>query len=134
MKPGDRVDVIGVIDMGGGKTNKIAKILLQDVVVLATGKNINNNVARSLEADPAGGQAKIRSLAEDATFNSVTLEVDAAQAQMLALMVSGGEASISISLRNNDDSDRTNLQGTMITDVLGADIGKIRMPASQGQR
>jgi pilus assembly protein CpaB len=54
IKPGDRVDLIAVIDAGGGKENKVVKTVLQDIVVLATGHYITNNVARSVEVDRRG--------------------------------------------------------------------------------
>jgi pilus assembly protein CpaB len=132
VKPGDRVDLITIVDMGGGKGNRIAKTLLQDVVVLATGRNVNNNSARVTEPDPGNdGKTRVRSLAEDASFSTVTVEVEPAQAQMLALVASGGESSVILSLRNNDDSDRVNLGSTMYSDVLGPDQARLmREPAA----
>ncbi|NDG86259.1 MAG: Flp pilus assembly protein CpaB, partial [Proteobacteria bacterium] len=52
LKPGDRVDLISVIDVGasaGGRENKIAKTLLQDVVILAVGRSVTNNLARKID-------------------------------------------------------------------------------------
>ena len=132
-KPGDRVDLIGVMDPGGGKENKIAKTLLQDVVVLSVGRRVANNVARVLEADSYGGKDRVRSLAEDTSFTSITLEVEPAQAQMMALVMSNGDAALSLSLRNNDDTERTNLGSTIVGDILGPDASRVRQPASQGR-
>jgi pilus assembly protein CpaB len=129
VKPGDRVDLIAVLDMGGGKDKKIAKTILQDVVVLSTGRTVTNNVARVIEADPYGGKDKVRSTAEDSTFASVTLEVDPAQAQMLALVMGNGDNALMLSLRNNDDTERTNVASTVFTDILGVDAQKVRAPA-----
>ena len=111
VKPGDRIDLIAVLDMGGGKEGKLAKTLLQDIVVLAVGRNVQGNVARTVEND-FSGKEKIKSLAEDFSFNSVTLEVDPAQAQTLALVMNSGDNVLDISLRNNDDSDRQNVGST----------------------
>lgn len=131
LKAGDRVDLIAVLDLGGGKENKIAKTILQDVVVLSTGRAVNNNVARVLEADAYGGKDKVRSLAEDFTFTSVTLEVDPAQAQAIALVLGNGDNALTLSLRNNDDTDRTNMGATVFTDVVGADAARVRSVAGK---
>lgn len=129
VKPGDRVDLIGVVDMGGGKANKVAKVLLQDVVVLATGKNINNNAARLVEMDALTNKTKVQSLAEDTAFNSVTLEVDPIQAEMMVLIQANGDTSMSLALRNNDDTDRAPIPSMNYNDVLGLDLSKTRAPA-----
>ncbi|MEK6578835.1 MAG: Flp pilus assembly protein CpaB [Bdellovibrionota bacterium] len=129
VKPGDRVDLIAILDVGGGKENKIAKTVMQDVVVLAVGKNVTNNVARIADQDSAGRE-KFRSLAEDTSFGSVTLEVEPAQAQALALVIGNGDAAISLSLRNNDDTERNGIPAITYGDVLGADSVRVRRPAS----
>ncbi len=126
VKPGDRVDLLAIIDMGGGKENKIAKTILQDVVVLSIGRYVSNNVARTVEADPFGGPNKIRSLVEDFSFASVTLEVEPIQAQMIALILAGGDSAITLSLRNNDDTDRVNVPSTVFGDLLGSDAAKLK--------
>jgi pilus assembly protein CpaB len=129
VKPGDRVDVIAVLDMGGGKEGKIAKTILQDAVVLAVGRSVTGNIARTVEQDPNGGKDKVKSLAEDFSFASVTLEVEPIQAEQLALIMNSGDNVIDLSLRNNDDTDRQSILSTSYLDMLGADINKIRRPA-----
>jgi pilus assembly protein CpaB len=131
VKPGDRVDVIGVIDLGGGKGNKIAKTLLQDVIVLATGRNVSNNPARTIESDSLTGKERIKSLTEDYSFSSVTIEVDPVQAQMLALVMQNGESALMLSLRNNEDTERGAVGTMSYGDVLGIDLSKSRAPASK---
>lgn len=126
VKPGDRVDLVAVMDMGGGKENKIAKTILQDVVVLSIGRYITNNIARTVESDPFGGPNKIKSLAEDFSFASVTLEVEPVQAQTLALLMSSGDNGVILSLRNNDDVDRATLPATTYGDLLGPDAAKLK--------
>jgi pilus assembly protein CpaB len=126
VKPGDRVDLIAVLDMGGGKENKIAKTVLQDVVVLSVGRSITNNVARVIEADPIGGKERVKSLAEDFTFASVTLEVEPPQAQMLALIMGAGDNALTLSLRNNDDIDRQNYNSIIFSDILGNDAARVQ--------
>jgi pilus assembly protein CpaB len=129
VKPGDRVDIIAVLDMGGGKEGKIAKTILQDVVVLAVGRSVTGNIARTVEQDPNGGKDKIKSLAEDYSFASVTLEVEPLQAEQLALIMNSGDNVIDLSLRNNDDTDRQSIVSTSYVEMLGADINKVRKPA-----
>ena len=134
IKPGDRVDLIAVIDMGGGKENKIAKTILQDIVVLSIGRYVTNNVARSVEMDPLGGKDRVRSLAEDFSYSSVTLEIEPIQAQTLALILANGDSALTLSLRNNDDTDRTSIATTGFQEVLGADYARAKPPNAQGKR
>jgi pilus assembly protein CpaB len=132
LKPGDRVDLIGVFDMGGGRENRFAKTLLQDVVVLAVGRSLTNNPSRTVEYDPVNGKEKIRSLSEDVTFNTVTVEVEPSQAPALALIQSGGDAQIFLALRHNDDSDRINTTTLSLRDLVPeASRGGGRLPAGR---
>ena len=133
MKPGDRVDLIAVLDPGGGKENKIAKTILQDVVVLAVGKYVTNNAARKIERDPRSGKISVKPIATFEGFGSITVEVEPAQAQMLSLIVQGGNQLV-VTLRNNDDSDRVGVAGVMIADVLGADASRIVKKTAGGKR
>jgi len=130
IKPGDRVDIIAVIDAGAGsgRDSKIAKTIMQDVVILAVGRNITNNIARKVETDGASGKTRIKSLNDFDGYSSVTLEVDPAQAQMIAAIMGGSSNKLVLSLRNNDDTDRTNLPFVRAQDALG---GEVRMPAQQ---
>jgi pilus assembly protein CpaB len=127
IKPGDRVDLIAMIDMGGGKENKMAKTILQDVVVLSIGRYVTNNVARVIEADQYSGAQRVKSLTEDFSYSSITVEVDPTQAQILTLVMNSDDNAITLSLRNNEDNDRTNIAGTVLTDVLGPDAARIKI-------
>jgi pilus assembly protein CpaB len=131
VKPGDRVDLIAISDLGGGKENKIAKTVLQDVVVLSIGRYITNNVARLVETDPAGGKDRVKSLAEDFSFSSVTLEVEPPQAQAIALLLASGDNSLTLSLRNNDDVERLNFPSTTLMDIFGAEAARVRGPGKK---
>lgn len=132
VKPGDRVDLIAVLDLGGGKENKMSKTILQDIVVLSTGRHVTHNEARTIEVDPYGGKPKVKSLSEDTSFGTVTLEVEPLQAQMLALVMANGENALTLSLRNNDDTDRVAVGASTLTDLLGADAARIqRGPAGK---
>lgn len=134
VKPGDRVDLIAIIDAGSGKEGKFAKTVLQDVVVLAVGRNVTNNVARIIERDPASKVNKIRSLTDYDGFASVTLEVEPSQAQTLALLMASGNNSLTLSLRNNDDSDRNAMPGVSMYDVMGSDGAKVKAISEANRR
>jgi pilus assembly protein CpaB len=134
IKPGDRVDVISIIDVGGGKDAKLTKTVLQDVVVLAVGLSVTNNVARAIEPDPFGGKDKIRNLASDTSFATITLEVDPQQVQLITTVLNNGENSLTLSLRNNDDSELVPLMSTTIYDVLGPDAAKIQRNLAGARR
>ena len=133
VKPGDRIDLIVIIDTGQGKENRVAKTLLQDVVILAVGRNVTNNLARVVEGD-ANKKKTARSLTEDFTFNTVTIEVEPQQAQMIALVTAAGDTPMAISLRNNDDTERQNIPPMMLNDVLGADASRIQPRAPAGNQ
>lgn len=130
VKPGDRIDLVAVMDTGGGKENRIAKTILQDVVILAVGKNVTNNVPRILQ-DDGSGKPRVKSLVEDTSFGTITLELDPTQSQALALVMTNSENVLVVTLRNNDDIDRQATGVTTLNDVLGADVAK-RAPAGAG--
>ena len=125
VKPGDRVDIIAILEVGSGKENKVAKTILQDVVVLSIGRYITNNAPRLVEADTLGAKDRVRSLAEDFTFASVTLEVDPTQAQMLVL-ANGLDGSLTLALRNNDDVERQPINAVTMADLLGTDASRLK--------
>lgn len=132
IKPGDRVDVIAVLDLGGGKDTKVSKTILQDVVVLSVGQNVTNNIPRKIEMD--GNKVNYRSLNEDATYDTVTIEVEPEQAQVVALVAGNGENAMTLVLRNNDDNERKNFGSTMMSDILGGDAGRIQRNTASMKR
>ncbi len=134
LKPGDRVDVIAVIDPPGstGKGNQISKTILQDVPVLAVGKFITSHVPRREEKDESG-RVIVRNLAENDAYGTITVEVDPPNAQVMAYFNNGG-GSLTLSLRNNDDTERVVLAPTTMRDMLGNDgTGAPRAPAAAKQ-
>jgi len=134
VKPGDRVDVITVFDLNGGK-DKVVKTVLQDVAVLAVGRHVTNNIPRFVDQDPFSGKLRTKSLVQFDGFASVTLEVEPAQVQMIALILANQNNSIILSLRNNDDSDRVSVNAMGLPDVLNSDGALLnrRTPAGQGR-
>jgi pilus assembly protein CpaB len=132
LRPGDRVDVLTSIEYGKGDAQRReVKTVLQDVIVLATGSHVTNNIPRLLERD-ASGKASFRNLNGDTSFATVTLEVNANEAQSLIYIMSASPGSIYLSLRNPNDRTRLSLGITSVQTVLGkAELNQeIRLPAS----
>jgi pilus assembly protein CpaB len=127
IKPGDRVDVIALIDGGGNKENRVAKTIMQDIPILSVGRYVTNNAPRIVDADSAGKE-RVKTLNDDFSFTSATVEVDAVQAQMLSLLISLGESTLSLTLRNNDDTERVVTPSTNLADIMGGDFSRIRPP------
>ncbi len=126
VKPSDRVDVIAVIDVtSSGGVQRVARTILQDVAILAVGRSVTNNLPRKVDVDPSSGKQTVRPLADYDGYSSVTLEVEPAAAQSLALL-SMGNSTLFLTLRNADDTDRTSVGLVTQSDILG----DIRRPAS----
>ena len=128
LKPGDRVDVLSTIDPSGSG-NKLmleTRTILQDVIVLATGKYVTNTVPGILEADPFRGEGPKTplNLATYTAFANVTLEVTPNDAQIL--VYAAKNLDIYLALRNNDDSKREDDLGkTMMKDLMGKDSANL---------
>jgi pilus assembly protein CpaB len=95
--PGDRVDVLVTVKEPRGK-QEITKIVLEDVVVLATGTEFRN-------------QDK-----EEYSFEVYTLEVTAEESEKLALAANKGR--LQFALRNSSDSETVLTKGTTVRDLL----------------
>ena len=120
IKPGDRVDLISIIDYGGGRKDMVkAKTILQDVLVLSTGLNITNSIPM-VGIQGENNEVRTMKLNNYTSFSSVTLEVDSFQAQKIILLKYLGSKP-SLALRNNDDKKIVRIQGTRLYDVLGED-------------
>lgn len=96
IKPGDYVDVIGVLGSSNSVVNeaKNAVVLLQRVLVLATGNDTSPEQAKdSKEANPYQSE------------NLLTLSLTLTEAQILALASERGR--ITVAVRHPDDQART---------------------------
>lgn len=117
IKPGDRVDILSLLDYGSGRIEMMkVKTVLQDVYVLATGKRVTNEIPMvGLKVDK---EIKALNLNTYNNFNTITLELTPSDAQKLLFLrkVGGG---IYISLRNNTDKVKEKIGGTRLFDVLG---------------
>lgn len=134
LKPGDRIDVISALDIGKGADQKReVKTLLQDVVILATGLKIANELPRLFET--SGKETYIRNLRSDTNFSTITIEVDPKEAQDLIYILSTSPGSLFLALRHPSDRAKTRLPVSTIEGVLGkVDAGminqQIRLPAA----
>jgi pilus assembly protein CpaB len=119
IKPGDRVDVLTLIDYAGGRKDKLKiKTVLQNVYVLSTGLSVTNNIPLvGLKTD---NEVKTMKLNNYTNFNSVTLELTPFEVQKMIYLIRAGSG-IYLSLRNNDDKKTEVISGTRIFDVLGED-------------
>lgn len=123
VRPGDRIDLMTAIDIGGGVNRRTeVKTLLQDVVILATGIQITNNIPRVKEG------ASIRNLRGDLSFSTVTVEATPQEAQDLIAIMASAPGSIYLSLRHPSDRRKTDLRTSNLESVL-RDSGS-RLPGS----
>lgn len=130
IRPGDRIDILTSVESGKGQTSRReVKTLLQNVVILATGVQITNNIPRKLESDTAG-KLSFRNLNGDTTFNAVTIEVSPKDAQNLVFIMSASPGSIYLTLRNPNDITTTQYATATVDSVLGrADNNIVVEPA-----
>lgn len=134
LKPGDRIDIVAAVDVGKGQTQRReVKTILQDVVVLATGLRVANELPRLYEK--VGREDYIRSLRSDTSFNTITIEATPQEAQNLIYMLSTAAGSLYITLRH--PSDRSNVKlftsslETVLNKVDASTLSEqVRQPAS----
>jgi pilus assembly protein CpaB len=125
IRPGDRVDIITSISYGDGRTERReVKTLLQDILVLATGLNVTNNIPRALQLDTFNGKPAYKNLNGDTGYNTVTVEVGPQEAQNLIYILSVAPGAIFLSLRNGNDKIQPRLPTSTIDTVLGTDSDK----------
>jgi pilus assembly protein CpaB len=137
IKPGDRVDVIKLLDYAGGKKDKFkVKTILQDVLVLSTGLSISNSIpiiGRNIQSEVK--QLKLNTYTN---YDTITLEVDPFQVQQLIFLMGGmGGSKLFFSLRNNDDKNIVRINSTRLFDLMGDDAPEVRQyfdEENQGRR
>jgi pilus assembly protein CpaB len=119
LKPGDRVDILALVDYASGKKERLkVKTVLQDVLILSTGLFVTNSVPIvNLKSDVDMKQMKFNTYTN---FNTVTLELTPFEVQKMVFLVTSGSG-IYLSLRNNDDKSIERISATRLFDVLGED-------------
>ena len=118
IKPGDRVDLIASLDLGSGASQRReVKTIMQDVVILATGIKIINELPRLFEKQ--GKDDFIRNLRGDTSFTTITVEVAPNEAQELIYILSTSPGSSFLSLRNPTDNSKKQPPVSSVKSVLG---------------
>ncbi|MBT4760476.1 MAG: Flp pilus assembly protein CpaB [Bdellovibrionaceae bacterium] len=117
IKPGDRIDLIAALDVGKGQAKrKEVKTMLQDVIILATGLVITNELPRLYEK--IGKDNYIKSMRGDTSFNTITIEVSPKEAQELIYILATAPSSLFVTLRNPNDHTKKRLNISTENSVL----------------
>jgi len=126
IKPGDRIDILSSIDYGqGDRERREVKTVLQDVLVIATGRNVIASIPTELIKDPISGK-EIKQDLRRVPYATVTVEVTPEEAQGIVFLLTAGEGNIFMSLRNTDDRSLEKLYTTDEDKILGPRSGKAR--------
>lgn len=120
IKPGDRVDVIVIVDYSQGKMDKKkVKTLLQDVLILSTGKNMTNSIPIYGVKTPQEIKTMKANVYE--RYNTVTLELTPYEIQKLVFAQQVYGYRPYFSLRNNNDQKRVRIKSSDVYDTLSED-------------
>jgi pilus assembly protein CpaB len=133
LKPGDRIDVLALIDYAAGKKEKLkVKTILQDVLILSTGLFVTNSIPLVNVGGPNDSSRQMK-LNSYTNYNTITLELTPFEVQSMVFMMSAGNG-IYLSLRNNDDKNIERIKATRLFDVLSEDAAEAKTYfAEQGQ-
>ena len=129
LKPGDRVDIIAALDVRQGSAQRREiRTIMQDVVILATGIKIVNELPRVTEE--IGGRDLIRNIRSATNFTSITIEADPRDIQDLVYVLSTSPGALFLSLRHpTDHFINTHLPTSNVNKLLGksaVNLGKSR--------
>lgn len=136
LKPGDRVDVVAAVDVGKGPAaRREVKTLMQDVVVLATGPRIVNDLPVLYERPPlnANGVPMGMSLREDMNFSTITVEASPEESQDLIFLLSTSPGSIFLTLRHPSDHTKRKYPESTLDSLMGKvseSMMQMRAPAA----
>jgi pilus assembly protein CpaB len=125
LKPGDRVDILALVDYASGKKERLkVKTVLQDVLILSTGLFVTNSVP-IINIKSGNNDTRQMKLNSYTNYNTVTLELTPFEVQKMVFLVSAGNG-IYLSLRNNDDKTIERISATRLYDVLGEDAAEAK--------
>ncbi|MDB4932527.1 MAG: Flp pilus assembly protein RcpC/CpaB [Myxococcaceae bacterium] len=101
LRPGDRVDVLGTLSRTGGETDRVTIPLLQNVLVLAAGRDTGGEAQRQTVNGTGGANNPVE-------ISQITLSVSMEEAQLLTYAAdrggSGGRhTGLTLVLRNPED-------------------------------
>ncbi len=120
IKPGDRVDVISPIDpTSGQKDMQRITTILQDVLVLSTGKSMTNSIPIYGIKTPK--EIKKMNAQVYERYNTVTLELTPYEVQKVVHHLTFSGFRPWLSLRNNNDRKVVPIKSTDIFNVVGED-------------
>ncbi len=120
LKPGDRVDMIASVVSGSGQNQKReVKAIMQNVIILATGTTVQNQIPADYELDKSGTNYLIKSLSKNTNYDSITIEASPAEAQKLIYIMATNPADLFMTLRNPSDTGAIGKLTTSVEDVLG---------------
>jgi pilus assembly protein CpaB len=134
INPGDRIDLVTALDVGKGLAqHREIKTLMQDVVVLATGPRIVNDLPVLYEK--MGRDDFVKNLRGDMTFNTITIEASPEEAQDLIYLLSTSPSSIFLTLRHPSDHTKKRMPEATIDSLMGKIAPEMvnlqqRLPAS----
>lgn len=117
IKPGDRIDLIAAVDVAAGqRQRKEVKTLLQDVVVLATGERVANELPRMFEK--AGDSYNIEPLRSNTNYSSITIEASPEEAQEIIYILATSPGSLFATLRHPSDRSKAQKPSTNIDTIM----------------
>lgn len=126
IKPGDRVDILAGIDYAGGRKDlQKMKTVLQDVLILSTGRSISGNLPIIGVKTPR--VIKKMKLNTYSDYQSVTLELDPYEVQKLVFLVNYNSQRPYLALRNNSDKKPVRIKSTKLYDILGEDASEAKL-------
>jgi len=130
IRPGDRLDIYAAVDTGKGiNQRREVQVLMQDVVVLATGLSVVNNIPRIFEVDSSGKNAQQIALTGDSKYTTITVESSPKEAQDLIYILSTSPGNLYFTLRNpNDRVALTRQPASTAESVLGRPTANLDSP------
>lgn len=118
LNPGDRIDIVTALDVGKGVSQRReVKTLMQDVVVLATGLRVVNELPVLYEK--MGREDFLKNLRGDTSFNTITVEASPEEAQDLIYILSTSPGSLFLTLRHPSDHTKKRIPESTIESLLG---------------
>jgi len=131
LRPGDRIDIVAAIDYGkGADAKREVRTILQDVIVLATGVNIVNQLPRRFEIDANGKTINRVNLSGSTSFNTITIEAKPDEVQQLIYILATSPGSMFTTLRHPNDRLQAPLRAASVDDLLARPT-VTRVPAAE---
>ncbi|MGE0526801.1 MAG: Flp pilus assembly protein CpaB [Bdellovibrionales bacterium] len=118
INPGDRIDIVAALDVGKGvNQRREVKTLMQDVVVLAAGARVVNELP--IMHEKIGKDDFLKNLRGDLSFTTITIEASPEESQDLIYLLSTSPGSIFLTLRHPTDHTKKRLTESTIESLLG---------------